>query len=218
MRNQLIFFLYLATLFLFPKHSQSQDKRDIGFQIGTTYYNGEFNENMPLYQPSPAFGVVFRYNYSRYYSIRASGAFGQVRGSFSGKEFMPNIATASFKKDVVNAEIMLEFNFIEFSPTTSNRHKFIAPYANAGVGGALIENKIYPVFPFSVGLKYTPGKRHTFALEWRFHKTFIDDIDNYETPNNSTKALVHNNDWFSFVGFIYTYRLYNHGQTCPVYK
>ena len=31
----------------------AQNKLDIGFVGGASYYNGEFNENMPLYKPSP---------------------------------------------------------------------------------------------------------------------------------------------------------------------
>lgn len=196
----------------------AQDHFDVGLQLGASYYNGEFNENRPLNQSLPAVGAIFRYNYSPFYSLRASATFTQVQGTFKGQEYLPQVRKANFKKQVLNAEVMLEFNFIELDPDDSRHRKMLSPYINVGLGGALIGSSFYPIVPFSAGLKFTPGKRHTFALEWRFHKTFSDTIDNYALPNNGVRALAHNNDWFSFMGLIYTYRLYNQGRSCPAYK
>lgn len=209
-------FCFIPFLCLFCNKSlNAQNKRDLGIQIGTSYYYGEFNENKPLYKPTAAFGAIFRYNYNRFYSIRLSGAFSEIKGESTGYE--ATNTTISFEKRIINFEAMLEFNFIEFNPMTSHQKKLLAPYANVGIGGIIVDGKVISNLPFSAGIKYTPGKRHTFALEWRFHKAFTDKIDDHSLPSEKS-AIIHNNDWISFVSFIYTYRLFDHGQLCPVYK
>lgn len=213
--------IVIATLAIFLQtHNvlNAQNKRDVGFQAGTTYYYGDFNKNQPLYQPSPAIGVIFRYNYNRYYSIRGSLSHGSLKGSYSGNEVLPSITKTSFDVSVTNLEAMIEFNFVEINPNNITHAKQVTPYINIGIGGALISDYITANIPFSAGIKYTPGKRHTLAFEWRFHKTFTDNVDSYNAPYINRKSIFHNNDWLSFMGIIYTYRLFDHGQLCPVYE
>lgn len=194
----------------------AQDKRDFGIQAGATYYYGEFNEVMPLYSPSFAMGVIFRYNINQNYSIRASAIYATVSGTSSSSSIIPDPGI-SFSKNIIGAEAMGEFNFFPLNPTNSRKAK-LSPYVNAGVGIAQMGTSLIFHIPFGGGLKFTPGQRHTFALEWRFHKTFNDKIDDYSSPNDGRKPFLHNNDWFSFIGLIYTYRIPNNSYICPAYK
>jgi len=50
------------------------------------------------------------------------------------------------------------------------------------------------------------------------HKTFNDTIDDYSSPDDGRKPFLHNNDWFSFIGLIYTYRIPNNSYICPAYN
>lgn len=194
----------------------AQDKRDFGIQAGATYYYGEFNEVMPLYSPSFAMGVIFRYNINQNYSIRASAIYATVSGTSSSSSIIPDPGI-SFSKNIIGAEAMGEFNFFPLNPTNSRKAK-LSPYVNAGFGIAQMGTSLIFHIPFGGGLKFTPGQRHTFALEWRFHKTFNDEIDDYSSPNDGRKPFLHNNDWFSFIGLIYTYRIPNNSYICPAYK
>ncbi|HPD94305.1 MAG: outer membrane beta-barrel protein [Bacteroidales bacterium] len=204
-------------LISFLPEAKAQDKRDFGIQAGSSYYYGDFNETMPFYQPSFGFGVIFRYNFNPNYSIRTSAIYTAVKGSFPSDYFLPTLQGASFSKTIISTEVMGEFNFIPFNPI-NNRSKKFSPYVNLGIGLAQVGGNYIPHIPFSLGIKYTPGMRHTFALEWRFHKTFTDKIDDYAAPNDGKIPYLHNNDWFSFFGLIYTYRLFNQGNLCPAYK
>ncbi|HNV51745.1 MAG TPA: hypothetical protein PKM28_02540, partial [Tenuifilaceae bacterium] len=58
--------------------SFSQDKRDIGLTLGGNYYYGDFNESLPLQSPALGIGVIFRYNFDKHYSIRASAQYGSI--------------------------------------------------------------------------------------------------------------------------------------------
>ncbi len=195
---------------------QGQDRRDFGIQAGVSYYYGDFNEIMPLYSPSFAMGVVFRYNINHSYSIRASGIYAAVSGNSSSSDIIPD-PNISFSKTIIGAEALGEFNFLRINPVSERKGK-LSPYVNAGFGIAQLGSTFMIHIPFGGGLKYTPGQRHTFALEWRLHKTFNDLIDDYRSPNDGRKPFLHNNDWFSFMGLIYTYRIPNNSYICPAYR
>lgn len=209
--------LVLFSVLVLPFKSYSQDKRDVGVQVGSTYYYGDFNETKPLYQPSFAMGVIFRYNFNTQYSLRASALYGTIKGESPSGFFLPLPVTTSFSKTVLEAEVMGEFNFVSFSPI-SNRKNRLSPYVNLGLGVGQLGGSVLLHIPFGVGLKFTPAKRHTLAMEWRFHKTFNDELDSYAAPDDGKAPFLHNNDWFSYIGLIYTYRLYDTGNVCPVYK
>ncbi|MGE0077054.1 MAG: DUF6089 family protein [Bacteroidales bacterium] len=196
--------------------SFSQDKRDIGIQLGGTYYYGDFNETKPLSNPSVGFGVIFRYSFNNHYSLRLSALYSSISGSYTNNRYLPATNNNSFSKSFLNGEVMGEFNFIAFNPI-NNKGK-LTPYVNLGLGISQIGGSIVPSIPFGIGLKFASGRRHTIALEWQFHKTFTDEIDDYSAPNDGNSVIMHNNDWVSFIGFIYTYRLFNNNNTCPVYK
>lgn len=212
--NNLLLSLTLCCLAILA--GKAQDRRDFGIQAGTTYYYGEFNEVMPLYSPSFAMGVIFRYNINHNYSIRASAIYANVSGSSSSANIIPD-PNISFSKNIIGAEAMGEFNFYSINPTSARKAN-LSPYVNAGVGLAQMGTSLIFHIPFGVGLKFTPGQRHTFALEWRFHKTFTDKIDDYSSPDDGRKPFLHNNDWFSFIGLIYTYRIPNNSYICPAYR
>ena len=216
MNKRIIYFSFLI-LFISSKIAFSQERRDLGLQGGGTYYMGDYNEGRPLYQVSPSLGVLFKYNFNKFYSFRLSVCYGTLKGSYSSKDsYLPGL-TPSFNKQLLESEVASEINFLSFNPLDTRKGKF-TPYAIIGIGGAYMNGGIIPHIPLGVGVKYCPMYRVTVGFEWRLHKTFSDDIDNYQGVYNTTKPIFHNNDWFSFVGLFITYRLYNYNNTCPVYR
>jgi hypothetical protein len=210
-------FHVILLLFLLNSEVQSQEKRDVGIQLGGNYYIGDYNQGTPLYQTSPALGVIFRYNLNKYNSLRLSASYGGLKGSYSSlKQYLPGVPN-SFSKNVIETEGLYEFNFMSFNTKHLKNDNF-TPYVILGIGGAYAGGEIIPHLPFGIGVKYCPISRITVGWEWRFSKTFSDKIDNYENVHDGANAIFHNNDWFSFVGLFITFRLYNYNNTCPVYK
>ncbi len=196
---------------------ESQERRDIGIQAGGSYYMGDYNQGTPLYQPSPALGVMFRYNLNKYYSLRVSGSYSGLKGSYSSlNQYLPGV-TGSFSKQLVEFDGLCEINFMSFNTRHLNKDNF-SPYVILGIGGAYIGGAIIPQLPFGIGMKYCPISRITVGWEWRLCKTFSDKVDGYENVYDGSKAIFHNNDWFSFVGLFVTFRLYDYNDTCPVYQ
>ena len=216
-RKYYIIAMYLTTCAL---TLSAQNKLDVGLHVGASYYYGEFNENMPLYKPSLAFGAIFRHNMTEYYALRGSLTIGRLNGQCPANMLLPKAPGGAFSKALLSAELMLEFNFFPLNPASLKPRRALSPYINVGAGVALVQTKVVPSVPFGGGLKFRPGNRHTFALEWLFHKTFTDTaIDGYEPPGEGGHALLHNNDWFSTISLIYTYRLPGgNNSVCPVYQ
>lgn len=211
---RVVILFLLSSMLTFPIFSQ--ERKDVGFIIGGSYYTGDFNPSTPLYSPSPAIGLLFRYNLSELYSLRASAFYGGLKGTAPSSSYLP-LANRSFSTSVVAAEALFEMNFLKFNTTDHFRNNF-APYVVLGFGGAIVNGKFTPHIPFGVGVKYALGGRIAIGAEWKMHKTFSDSIDGYINPSTSSNSLVHNNDWFSFMGLFVTYRLFNGDFVCPAYR
>lgn len=207
-------FILILTLF---RLCLSQDRKDLGIQVGGNYYMGDYNYGKLLYQPSPSFGAIYRYNLNGFYSFRLSGNYSMLKGSYSTFSYYLPELTGSFTKSLFDAEGLLEINFMSFNTKRLKKNNF-APYVILGIGGAYLSGEILPQLPFGIGVKYCPLPRVTVGWEWRLSKTFSDNIDNYNNVYDGSKAIFHNNDWYSFFGLFITYRFHNKKFTCPVYE
>lgn len=195
----------------------SQERKDIGIQAGGSYYMGDYNYGRPFYQTSPSFGIVFRYNTNNFYSFRLSGNYSMLKGSYSTfSHYLPGI-TSSFNKSLFDVAALFEMNFMSFNTKRLKKDNF-TPYVFLGLGGAYLNGEVLPQFPFGIGIKYCPLSRVTIGWEWRLSKTFTDNVDNYNNVYDGSKAIFHNNDWYSFFGIFVTYRVHNKKYTCPVYQ
>jgi len=209
--------IVILLFFCLSSFSYSQERRDLGFQAGGTYYMGDYNLETPLYQPSPGVGIIYRYNLNKYYSLRMSVYYGGLKGSYSSTGFYLPGVTGSFSKKIIEANGLCEINFMSFNTRHLRKDNF-SPYVILGLGIAYIGGDIIPNLPFGIGVKYCPVSRITIGCEWKLSKTISDGIDNYQNVYDGSKPTLHNNDWFSFIGIFVTFRLYNYNNTCPVYQ
>jgi hypothetical protein len=209
--------IFIALLILLTLSTKSQERVDIGAIIGASYYLGDYNPGTQFYRSMPAIGVTLRRNLNDLYAIRFSGIMGGVQGSHSNDKFFLPGDTPDFSSRIINLESALEIGFIPFS-TRSSQNRVVAPYVLVGIGGVYVNNSIIFHIPFGIGAKYSPAHRWSIGLEWRLHKTFNDQIDNYINVSERPKSFIHNNDWFGIAGFVLTYRVPNEGTICAVYK
>ena len=75
----------------------------------------------------------------------------------------------------------------------------------------------YLSLPFGVGVKVNFPSRISAGAEWSFRKSFNDRIDGVENPSG-LHSLIHNNDWYSFLGIFITFKFFNFAAECPAYK
>jgi hypothetical protein len=126
---------------------------------------------------------------------------------------------ASFSGTVGEFALQFEFNFLPY--TTEGKFWDFSPYFAAGAGVAFISSgttAIEPVIPFSVGFKVNVYKNMGIEAEYGFRKTFYDNFDGLQDPVAPADfGVIHNNDWYSFTGIAFTWKIYSRLAGCPAY-
>jgi len=220
------YLLYFLTVFLLAGSGVafSQRAAQVGVFAGAAYYMGDINPNRHFYRPTPSLGLLYRYNLNTRFAIRASGTYGRFSGSdLDFPELLhPDrpLSPATFHTSLLDLALQVEYNFMPF--TTGIAGWAYTPYLSTGIAGALIlstdrasDNLVS--LPFGFGVKVNLAKRVTAGAEWSFRKTFNDRVDGLENPSG-VRSVIHNNDWYSFLGIIITYKFFNFAVDCPAYK
>jgi hypothetical protein len=202
----------------------SQRQANFGIFVGTAYYMGDINPNRHFYRSSVSFGALYRYNLNTRYAIRVNAYYANLSGNdldFPGtlhpdRPFTP----ASFNTSFVDLALQLEFNFLPFTPNLGKWS--YTPYISGGIAGALmmstdIDAVNFASFPFGIGAKVNLSSKVSAGAEWSFRKTFSDRIDGLENPSGIS-SLLHNNDWYSFLGVFFTFKFFNFATACPAYN
>ena len=202
-----------------------QRSADYGILGGVSSYLGDINTNRLLYSPLPAGGVFYRYNLNPRQSVRANVLFGGLHGSDSTfNNPFQQARDWSFSGTVTELAVQFEFNFLPYS--TQRKRWNYTPYIAAGVGianfntNSTINNKSFqPIIPFSLGFKINIYKNLGIEAEYGFRKTFYDKFDGLiDNVDPHHEAWLHNNDWYSFAGIAFTWKIYNKLVGCPAFK
>lgn len=241
------FLLFFCVATFAQKNEKFVPYSELGITGGVTYYNGELNPNkqFPIGFMKPAFGVSYRRNISKRYTLRATGIYGNL---FADERLTPDafsaIRGASFKTMLVELSGTVEFNFFQFE--VGHRKHFSSPYLFVGGSGYYINPKVSvngiapaeeinmsPVqfaIPMGIGYKASIGKRLSLSLECGWRKTYTDHIDGISKvyPGFDTLTVANaiigkqrgnskNKDWYVFSGATLAFSIYDKDALCPAY-
>ena len=209
--------LGLIFLLILSFSVSGQRSADYGIMGGVTSYLGDINTNRLFYSPLPAGGFFYRYNLHPRQALRTNIFLGGLRANDA--DFSNNRAK-SFSGTVAEWAVQFEFNFLPYS--TQGKRWNYTPYIAAGAGIAFINTTSLtyePVIPFSLGFKINIYKNLGLEAEYGFRKTFYDNFDGLvDNIDPDHKAWLHNNDWYSFAGISFTWKIYNKLVGCPAFK
>ena len=205
MKNRLIFIILIMTAL----PALSQRSADYGASAGVITYIGEKNPNSNVfYQPGPAAQLFYRYNFNPRQAVRANlmGGYIMPLGSILGE------LGATY-----------EFNFFPYSTFRSRRVDY-SPYIAGGAALSVVSSAgPFMSIPFSAGFKVNVADHIGVEIEYGFRKTFTDKMDGLneitgpgELPKEA-RSLIHNNDWYSFLGVSVTWKIYNQLLGCPAF-
>lgn len=212
--------LWFLTFLLISLSVSGQRNADYGIFGGVSSYMGDLNPNRLFYSPGPAAGLFYRYNFHPRNSIRANVFAGGISANpldFSNN--LQNTDRAPFSGTIGELATQFEFNFLPYS--TQGRRWNFTPYFAAGAGLAFFNTNtltLQPVIPFSIGFKVNIYKNLGLEAEYGFRKTFYDNFDGVtDLTDPAHKAWIHNNDWYSFAGISFTWKIYNRLAGCPAF-
>ena len=198
-----------------------QRNADYGIFGGVSSYIGDINPVKMMYSPLPAGGVFYRYNFHPRNALRTSLFFGGLHASdLDFRNSYQINRGASFSGSAAELAVQYEFNFLPYS--TFGKPLDFSPYFAAGAGIAFINtvsSTLKPVIPFSLGFKVNIYKNLGLEAEYGFRKTFYDNFDGLKDPvADSDIGWLHNNDWYSFGGISFTWKIYNKLAGCPAFS
>lgn len=208
---------------LFSSNAYSQRKADIGFFAGSSYYMGDINPSQHFYSPSLAIGPIIRYNFHFRSSLRLSGIYHKLRAD----DIDFTDTDVSFSGSFIDFAAAYEFNFLPYK--TADRKENQSLYTGIGLGYHLalnhssssgLEGGSHLTIPFSIGYKFNLGKKLSAGIEFSSRKTFTDNkIDGIVNPGMDDPKfhLVGNNDWYTFAGAFFTYKIFSYREDCPTY-
>jgi len=212
---------WILLFFCLSLSLKGQRNSDFGLFAGVSSYLGDINPNRLLYSPLPGGGVFYRYNLHPRQALRANIYFGGLRANdLDFKNSFQTSRAASFSGTVGEFALQFEFNFLPY--TTDGRSGDYTPYIAAGAGVAFINTTSFtyvPVIPFSIGFKFNIYKNLGLEAEYGFRKSFYDNFDGLkDLVAPSDFAWIHNNDWYSFTGIAFTWKIYSKLAGCPAYN
>jgi hypothetical protein len=219
MKSQLVILLFLV---LANSHTLAQRNADWGVIGGASVYLGEINPDDLFYQPSPGGGLFYRYNFHPRHSLRASVMVLGIRGDDSVSDIPVNVDRgAAFSGSVGEFATQFEFNFFPYTTEGVSKKLRYTPYMAAGLGISFINSAVFtytPVIPFAAGIKVNLRKNIGLEFEYGFRKTFYDNFDGQTDPvDPDHRTWTHNNDWYSFAGVAFTWKMYSRLAGCPAY-
>ena len=209
-------FIVLLCLFL---HSRAQF-HEIGAFLGAGNYIGDIGATYFVFPENPAFGLVYKWNRTTRYSLRANAMLINVKKSdYSPLDFARFNRKYRFKNQIMEFSVGAEVNFYDFN--LHGNDKKIAPYLFLGAGFIrynlfyhepnTLENIEYGkgndiTLPAIIGLKANVSPFVVLGIELGVRYTFTDNLDGSapETEDGLINDLkfgnLYNNDWYVFTG------------------
>jgi hypothetical protein len=206
----------------------AQNTSELGIGLGATNYRGEVSPQYQLQNNRPAFTAFYRRDVSVPITLR--GAFiagllraddGNVTGANGGVAPVPAYRQANTKGNLLEASVVVEYNFLDYHYRTDKIH--FTPYLFAGIAGFSANTKTVSTtlageynregqtfgisIPVGVGFKYALSEFLNLGFEVGARKAFTDQLDHL---SDQGPLLVnnHDQDWYYYNGFSLSYTFY----------
>jgi len=215
--------------------AQQQDefRAEIGILGGVAYYIGDANSTL-FRNSTPAYGALFRYNFTPRFAARAEFTRTSITGEYELRMIdfplsPPNdahVAIMNFDNPINVLDFAGEFNFFDLERSLNRRtSRIFSPYIFVGVG---VMNYLYQEvgqtdasqqftlsIPFGVGIKVKMGKRFNFNAQFSNRLLFADNLEGisiFNNPHGLNGNNPLNNDMLSTLTIGITYNLW---RRCP---
>lgn len=214
----------LFALALLPAYAQdNQDyKMEIGAMLGTGFYNGDLNHG--FYQ-NPGFGggLVARWHLNPRMAVKGMLSYNAiVKGSTSNAgRFFPqdpengNVSgeglSMKVNEAVADMSFTYEYNFWPLGLYKGyEERRRLTPFIQLGAGVTYAPGgkAFTPNVCFGMGAKYKLKERWNIGIDWSWHFTLSDKLDNLEAPYGIKSTGFKNKDSYCLTMVFLTYDLF----------
>ena len=177
---------------------------EFGATVGASFYLGDLNPRTPFGMSQLAGGILYRYNFTPRWAIKADILFCNVQGddAITNKHYERNL---NFKSPITEISVQAELNF--FKLYNERGKNFFTPYIFAGFSvfsfnpqaqdidgtwyslqhlgtegqGMAGERDYYSLcnvaIPFGLGFRFNIARHLCIGAEWGMRYTFTDYLD-----------------------------------------
>ena len=193
---------------------------ELGSFLGGGNYIGDIGNTYFIFPENPAFGLVYKWNRTTRYSLRANAMIMNFKKSdYSPTDVARFNRRYRFENQIMELSVGAEVNFIDFN--LHDGEKILAPYLFLGLGYVrfnlfyhdpnTLENIEYGkdgdiTLPAILGIKSNISQFVVMGFEIGARYTLTDNLDgsapvNNDNINNPIKfGNLNNNDWYVFTG------------------
>ena len=213
-----IFVINIIAFFLLLTPKAEAQRHEFGFFLGGDYYLGDLAASQFAGKIGPNIGLLYRYDFNSRIAARMAGHWGMIYGDSKDNKPSLQYKNLSFQSSIIDFEMGMEINFLEFSPGSEN-HNF-TPFVFGGLSvfkfnpkaeyqGTLYElqplgtegqgTTAYPgkepyklmswSIPFGFGMKWAISHRVNVSIEYGLRKTFTDYLDDVSTQYPDVELL-----------------------------
>ena len=214
-----IVFLLILTCGFWSTKAQIHE---LGVFIGGSNTIADIGSTKFAYANSPALGLVYKWNITTRYAIRASFVNSKLKSyDYYAQDLSRFNRFLAVDNTINEFSLGFEVNFFEFN--LHDDDKELTPYIYAGVGyfaHDLLEIPLnFPTdpivkydggmdlsIPVIVGIKASLSPLFVLSLETGIRYALTDNIDG-SLPDNPLlqRGAAYNNDWYVFTGFTFSY-------------
>lgn len=212
----------LAIIGQLKAQDDPQYRMEIGAGFGMVSYEGDFNGNV-FGNMQPMGGVVGRYNFDPYKTLRLSATYGKLKGSSKDvKTYYPDYESQpyEFNNSLVDVNLVFEYNFWPYGTGRDYRGaKRLTPYIYGGLGATSVSGESKSVFtanvPIGIGVKYKMTERLNLGVDWGVHFSLSDELDGVKDPYQvKSSGAFKNTDCYSMLQVSLTYSFKAKCRTC----
>jgi hypothetical protein len=204
----------LSIFFIYHSLGACAQKHEFGFGLGGSNYSGDIVRVVDVRNFRPAGQIYYRLNFNKVLALKVATSVGVLTASDSKyNNAMANYRKASFSTIYNDLNVMIEYNFLDFSYTEKSNGKHFSPYITTGLGilnyKSTISDPNYkvntigqPTIPMGGGFKYRTNAHWIFNFQIIANKTFTDAIDGLYNTSGANKNITnsHDTDWYYYTG------------------
>ncbi len=176
---------------------------ELGLQGGCGYYVGDAAPHIFM-NPREAYGVHFRYKFTKRWAIQAKVSGQRITGYDYTMDGIKQ--DTKWLNQMIQADVMAEFNFFRFASANKydKRIKPYTPYIFLGMGvgvyGADAQNKpafnhIMAYVPLGIGFKWKFAAQCGLNIAWQHNIYMADNLESRETLDN--KYNLNGSNWMN---------------------
>ena len=161
---------------------------EIGLQAGAGYYVGDAAPHIFMH-PREAYGIHFRYKFTKRWAIQAKFSGQRITGS--DFTMRGDKLDTKWENRLYNVDVVAEFNFFRFDSRNENdrRIKPYTPYIFIGVGAGLYDGISSPktasaYVPLGIGFKWKFAERVGLNIAWQHNIYMADNLEAREALDN----------------------------------